>query len=81
MRSLTAILAAALVLLPAAPAWAANRPPVAVDDTANVRGDALPRQVTALANDSDPDGDPLVFTAVTPATKGKAYIYTNGLLY
>jgi uncharacterized protein with LGFP repeats len=81
VRSLTAVLTAALVLLPATPAWAANGAPVVVDDVADFRNQALPGQVKALDNDSDPDGDPLVFTAVTPPTKGTAYIYTNGLLY
>ena len=37
MRSLTAALTAALVLLPTAPAWAANQPPVVVDDAATMR--------------------------------------------
>ena len=37
MRSLTAVMATALVLLPAAPAWAAGQAPVAVDDAVNIR--------------------------------------------
>jgi uncharacterized protein with LGFP repeats len=82
VRSLTAAVAAALVLLPAAPAWAAGSPPVAVDDAVTYRnngGQDYP--VDALANDSDPDGDPLTYTAVTPAAKGNAYLHDGELYY
>ncbi len=44
------------MLLPAAPAWAAD--PVAVDDTATTV-EGVPAVIDVLANDSDPDGDPL----------------------
>ena len=74
MRSLTAALTAALVLLPAAPAWAANGAPVAVDDAVNVRNVGTGQQVSALGNDSDPDGDALTYTAVTQGTKGQTSI-------
>ena len=37
--------------------------------------------VDALANDSDPDGDTLTYTAVTPATKGNAYLSAGKLYY
>ena len=82
MRSLTAALAAALVLLPAAPAWAAGQAPVVVDDTVTYRNTGgIDYVVPALANDSDPDGDTLTYTAVTPATKGNAYLQGGQLFY
>ena len=74
MRSLTAGMTAALVLLPAAPAWAANGAPVVVDDAVNVRNMAMSQWVHPLDNDSDPDGDPLTYTAVTNGTKGTASV-------
>jgi uncharacterized protein with LGFP repeats len=74
VRSLTGALVAALVLLPAAPAWAAGQPPVVVDDTANVRNMAMSQWVHPLDNDSDPDGDQLTYTSVTNGTKGKAFV-------
>ena len=82
MRSLTAVLAAALVILPATPAWAANQAPVAVDDAVAYRNSGgIDYVVPALANDSDPDGDPLTYTAVTAATKGNAYLRDGKLFY
>ncbi|TKJ28501.1 Ig-like domain-containing protein [Blastococcus sp. CCUG 61487] len=84
MRSLTVVAAAALVLLPAAPAWAANAAPVAVDDAVDVRSsivDAGPVPIDALANDSDPDGDPLTYTAVTPPARGTATLEGGRLMY
>ena len=82
MRSLTAALAAALVLLPAAPAWAANSAPVVVDDAVAYRNTGgIDYIVNALANDSDPDGDTLTYTAVTPAAKGNAYLQGGTLYY
>ena len=82
MRSLTAVLAAALVLLPAAPAWAAGQAPVAVDDAVTYRNiGGIDYLVNALANDSDLDGDTLTYTAVTPATKGNAYLLAGKLYY
>jgi hypothetical protein len=81
VRSLTAALVAALVLLPAAPAWAAGQAPVAVDDGVTYQNTGgIDYRVDALANDSDPDGDALTYTAVTPAAKGNAYL-ANGSLY
>ncbi len=83
MRSLTAAVAAALVLLPAAPAWAApNQAPVTVADTATYRNNGgQDYRVDALANDSDPDGDVLSYTAVGPATKGNAFLRGGQLFY
>lgn len=82
MRSLTAVMAAALVLLPAAPASAAGQPPVVVDDAVTYRNNGgTDYVVDALANDSDPDGDALTYTAVTPAAKGDAYLQGGQLYY
>jgi hypothetical protein len=48
-----------------------NRNPVAVDDTATtVNG--FPVTINVLANDSDPDGDPLTVTGVTDPPNGTA---------
>lgn len=84
MRSLTAVISAGLVLLTATPASAepVNQPPVAVDDAVNYRNTGwIDYAVAALANDSDPDGDPLTYTAVTPAAKGNAYLQGGALYY
>ena len=82
MRSLTAAVAAALVLLPAAPAFAAGQAPVAVDDAVSVRNTGgIDHLVPALANDSDPDGDVLTYTAVTAAAKGNAFLRDGKLFY
>ena len=83
MRSLTvAVATAAAVLLPAAPAWAANGAPVAADDAVSFRNTGgIGHVVNALANDTDPDGDPLTYTAVTPAGKGRSYLQAGTLHY
>uniref|UniRef100_UPI00049807FF Ig-like domain-containing protein n=1 Tax=Blastococcus sp. URHD0036 TaxID=1380356 RepID=UPI00049807FF len=79
MRTLAvATAAAALVTLLAAPASAdpVNQPPVAVDDTVALRSTAMSQWVWPLSNDSDPDGDPLTYTAVTSGTKGTVSVDT-----
>jgi uncharacterized protein with LGFP repeats len=86
VRPLTPVIAAALVLLTAAPASAdvVNQPPVAVNDTVTYRNNSVEGAayaVNALANDSDPDGDTLTYTAVTPAAKGNAYLQGGQLMY
>jgi hypothetical protein len=48
-----------------------NRTPVAVNDTVNTRP-AVPITIHVLANDSDPDGDPLTVTSVTDPPNGTA---------
>jgi len=61
-----------------------NHPPAAVNDTASVtQGGSV--TIPVLANDSDPDGDPLVVTAATQGSRGTATInadstvtYTSG---
>lgn len=44
----------------------ANRPPVAVDDAATTTI-GIPVVIAVLANDSDPDGDPLSIATTPPA--------------
>lgn len=56
-----------------------NRAPDAVDDTATTRRNQ-PTPVTVLANDNDPDGDPLTVTAVTQPMHGKATLNRNGTI-
>ena len=83
MRTLITGVAAALMLLTASPASAAaNQPPVAVDDSVTYRNNGgTDFVVDALANDSDPDGDLLTYSAVTPAGKGNAYLADGKLYY
>lgn len=57
-----------------------NQPPVAVDDTATTPF-GQPITIAVLANDSDPDGDPLVVASVTPASSGSAVIAGNAIVY
>ncbi|MEO7433210.1 MAG: Ig-like domain-containing protein [Dokdonella sp.] len=58
-----------------------NRPPVAVNDTATTAF-GQPVSIAVLANDSDPDGDPLAITSVTvPPGGGTAVITGGNVLY
>jgi len=54
-----------------------NRPPVAADDTATTAEDT-PTTIAVLANDTDPDGDPLTVTAVTQPAHGSAALNADG---
>lgn len=58
-------------------AAAANRVPLAVNDTATTAG-LTPVTVSVLNNDSDPDGDPLTVTAVTQPAAGTVAISQVG---
>ncbi len=55
---------------------AADRPPVAVADTASTPAGA-PVVIAVLANDSDPDGDPLTVASVIQPAHGSAAINAN----
>ena len=57
-----------------------NLPPVAVDDSATTaKNTAVSIQVsTLLANDTDPDSNPLSITGVSNATNGSAVLNDNG---
>jgi hypothetical protein len=91
-RRLSFIFAASVVaLLAAAPlqaqqfplaegcAPAGNRPPVAAPDEAITYGTAAVK-IAVLANDSDPDGNPLKVAAVTPPFSGSATINLDGTI-
>jgi Metallo-peptidase family M12B Reprolysin-like/Bacterial Ig domain len=62
-----------------APSLAPNRPPVAVQDQINVSRNAVGRFVDVLANDSDPDLDPLAVVSMS-CMYGKAQVVA-GLAY
>jgi VCBS repeat-containing protein len=55
----------------------ANLLPIAVNDSQQVLMNT-PRRLPVLANDSDPDGDPLTITAVGTPANGSAQIIENG---
>jgi uncharacterized delta-60 repeat protein len=59
---------------------AANRPPVAVADL-GATTDREPITIDVLANDSDPDGDPLTLLAVSTPAVGSAEIVDGGVRY
>lgn len=57
-----------------------NTPPVAVDNTAEtISGGTV--LIPVLANDSDPDGDPLSIESVTTPTVGSAVVQGNLIAY
>mgnify|MGYP005842407179 CR=1 FL=1 len=58
----------------------ANNAPIAVDDEAPTIQDT-PILIDVLANDSDPDNDPLTITAVSDPANGAAVIQDSQLLY
>lgn len=58
-----------------------NRPPVAVDDVATVPRNASGATIPVLANDSDPDGDPLTIIAVSTPANGTASIVGDTVRY
>lgn len=54
-----------------------NHAPTAVNDSAvTTAGQAV--QISVLANDTDPDGDPLSVTSAGPAAHGSVVVNTNG---
>src|SRR5262249_39148597 len=55
--------------------------PVAVDDSAIVPENSTDNAIDALANDSDPDGDPLTSAAVPAAGNGAAAAGGSGVVY
>ena len=57
-----------------------NRPPVAVDDAATTPS-GQPVTINVIANDSDPDGDPLTVQSVTAPLFGTAVISNNMVIY
>lgn len=59
----------------------ANRGPVAVDDAIVVEQDSTDNLIAVLANDSDPDNDPLTITAVSAPAHGTAVIDGGAIRY
>ena len=57
-----------------------NRAPIAVDDTATTGSDQ-PVTIEVLANDSDPDYDPLTITALGSPALGLATLAENSVIY
>ena len=57
----------------------ANPPPLAVDDRVTTLADT-PLTIVPLANDSDPDHDPLRVTDITPPANGTAAINPDGTI-
>jgi uncharacterized delta-60 repeat protein len=55
----------------------ANRPPIAVDDAA-VTSEDVAVSISVVANDSDPDGDPLTITSAGGAAHGVTAIGPGG---
>ena len=55
-----------------------NRPPILASDTLTTLEDT-PGSVNVLANDTDPDGDPLTAALATPAVHGVATVDPGGL--
>jgi Bacterial Ig domain len=56
---------------------AVNKLPIALDDRVTSHRDTAVN-IPVLANDSDPDGDPLILTVLTNGVGGKAEINFNG---
>ena len=60
---------------------AVNHPPVAQNDAYTVDQNSSANSLNVLANDSDPDGDPLSITAVGAPSHGSASIVSNRVSY
>ncbi len=56
-----------------------NHAPTAVDDSATVQSGSSVA-IAVLANDSDPDGDTLTVSIVTPSANGTATVGSNGVV-
>ncbi|MGB0135250.1 Ig-like domain-containing protein, partial [Dokdonella sp.] len=58
-----------------------NGMPVAANDAATVDFDSIGNLINVLANDSDPDGDPLTISSVTAPMNGTAQIVGDQVSY
>jgi outer membrane protein OmpA-like peptidoglycan-associated protein len=58
-----------------------DRPPVAVNDVFTVTGNSTSNALDVLANDSDPDGDPLTIVSVSVPAHGTAAIAAGRISY
>ena len=59
----------------------ANQPPVARNDVFTVNQDSKSNSFDVLANDTDPDGDPLTLMSVTAPAHGTATVTGNRVIY
>ena len=59
----------------------ANQPPTANDNSFTVEQDSTDNALDVLANDTDPDGDPLTIVDVTQPANGEAVISGDVILY
>jgi hypothetical protein len=66
---------------PPTPTPQPDRPPVAKGDSVQVPQDASARTVDVLANDSDPDHDPVKVSAVTQPPHGRATFTAGSVRY
>lgn len=57
-----------------------NRPPVAVDDTITTT-EQISTTIEVLANDTDPDDDPLIITLTSQPVNGQAVISGSTVIY
>ena len=73
--------ATATVSITITPSAAANRPPQALNDAFTVDQDSSANSLNVLANDSDPDSDPLTITTVGTPGRGAATIVGNRINY
>src|SRR5438309_7775165 len=55
-----------------------NRPPQATDDTASASEDGGPVLINVLANDSDPDNDPLAISVAQTSAAGAVLAVVDG---
>ena len=55
-----------------------DRPPAAANDTATVTMDSASNSINVLANDSDPDANPIAVTAVTQGLHGTVTLSPGG---
>ena len=58
-----------------------NQPPEANDNQFSVEQDSVDNEFDVLANDSDPDGDPLSLVGVSEPANGSAVISSEVILY
>jgi hypothetical protein len=75
----TVSLDAAAPSTPPPPPSAPNLAPVTQDDQLATGSCALQSSVNVVANDHDPDGDPLTVTSVSGATLGTASVSSSGM--
>ncbi len=62
------------------PASTGDNPPIAEDDIAFMPPKPVPLKISVLANDSDPDNDPLVFTSIQDGQFGSVIDNHDGTL-